>query len=507
MSFMTIDAANDIYECSITARIHRHITYHKGFYNFCKTIRIFDRTLATASNDEYWAIFMRWLKRYRFYMLAAPLPFNWQDPQLPDLSHRIIHHIEHCNTLYPQFALQAQELLDLFLQLASSPLNPLLERLTGILARLEGSTALLVKESRLVPFTETAIQPIQSNVTVLAPSQMDYSMCYQNLIVIGAISWFPKHIFTAPRANTIHLISYRWLANTYHAEPAFIEGSQTHSDLDTTKPEIITDETEELFEPEELLPIIDARTLSKRFEPDNSDDDIPAKLLSLAGGMGVFVEADDQTSLLVIDLDDDESEEESNPMQRISLRNLRPGMFILLRTRGSGDYIVPVANKIMGTELTHRVRYRQAHWKKLLKQAVVQRGLFETCIDLLDLGSQRANELNVRNWISSRTIRPNDPDDFRAILRLIGLEADFDKYWEDAEIIVRAHRKAGFDIRRQLLQQIRKSDMGQLRKKGQMEFVLPEADGGSLTAFRIEYIDTHIIQIPFSHLGELFPLE
>lgn len=505
MSFMTIDVANTIYKCSTPTHIHRYMTYHKDFYKLCKSIRTFDRTLATASNDEYWAIFMRWLKRYRFYMLAAPLPFNWQDPQLPDLSHRMIHHIARCRTLYPQFALQAQELLDLFLQLASSPLNPLLERLTGILARLEGSTALLVKESRLVPFTETAIQPIQSNATVLAPSQIDYSMCYQNLIVIGAISWFPKHIFTAPRANTIHLISYRWLANKYNPEPAFIGTSQTPSQqIQTTKLETTT---EELFDPEELLPIIDARTLSKRFEPDNSDEDVPAKLLSLAGGMGVFVEADDQTSLLVIDLDDDESEEESNPMQRISLGNLRPGMFILLRTRGSGDYIVPVANKIMGTELTNRVRYRQAHWKKLLKQAVDQRGLFETCIDLLDLGSQRANELNVRNWISSRTIRPNDPDDFRAILRLIGLEADFDKYWEDAEIIVRAHRKAGFDIRRQLLQQIRKSDMGQLRKKGQMEFVLPEADGGSLTAFRIEYIDTHIIQIPFSHLGELFPLE
>lgn len=517
MSFITIDAASAIYSCGNSLTIHRHPVAHADFYILCRAIKTFEQALGEAANDEYWATFIRWLRRYRFHMLAAPLPFNWQDPRLPDLERRIEEHITRCNAIYPQFSSQAHDLLNIFHQLAISSSNPLLECLMQVWRGLpEESAAILVKEARLVAATEAVVRASQTvaykDVDVIAPSQADYARCYQHLFVIGSMYWFPNHIIAAPRANTIHIVSYRWLVNKWQHRPVFTGTSQGSIGAISEAQASNTEEPDILLKTTDFLPVIDARALSQRLshnagEVDSEQEDVPARLLVLAGDIGVFVEAADQTKVLTINLDNDDSDDARGHIQRVTFNELAPGMFILLRTEGGGDYIVPVADKLMGPELARRARQSQAHWKSLLRKAAFQRGLFETCIDLIDLGSRRANETNVRNWMASRTIRPNEQDDFRAILRLVGLEADFDTYWGNTEIILHAHRKAGFHIRDQLLRQISVSDLQPLRKLGQMEFFLPKADGGSLTAFRVEHIDPNTVQISIARLGELLSLE
>jgi len=521
MNFLTIDAANAIYECGGGLHIYRHPVAHAGFYRLCYAINTFERALGEAADDEYWATFIRLLKRYRFHMLAAPLPFDWQDPRIPDLEQRLSHHVARCHAIYPQFASQAHKLFDMFRLIGRSSDNPLLDCFLQVwYAQPEEPSAILVKESRLIPATEAVIQSNQAlahkRVDVISPTQADYARCYQQLFVIGSVCWFPDHIFSAPRASTIHVISYRWLANRWRPEPLFAGTPDSLSYrsffIDTIPGMQAADaeESEVLLEPKDILPIIDAKALSKRLSHTESvlnpyQEDVPARLFVLAGDMGVFVEAADQTKVLAINLDNDDGNEDH--IQRIPFNELTSGMFILLRTEGGGDYIVEVADKLMGPKLAQRVRQSQIRWKSLLRKVVEQRGLFETCLDLIDLGSQLANETNVRNWMASRTIRPSKEDDFRAILRLVGLEAEFDAYWKDAKIILEAHQRAGFHIRKQLLRQVRVSDLQLLRKKDQIKFVLPEADGGSLTAFRIEYVDPDIVQVPISRLGELFPLE
>jgi hypothetical protein len=143
----------------------------------------------------------------------------------------------------------------------------------------------------------------------------------------------------------------------------------------------------------------------------------------------------------------------------------------------------------------------QEHWKGLLRRAVSTKGLLAVSIELLDYESRRANETNVRNWMSSRSIRPQDDEDFRAIMRLIGLEGKEQEYQDAAEQIESAHKKAGFYIREQLLTQVEKANLKELHKRGFLDFELPEADGGSLTAFRIEHISPEIFSIPISRTG------
>ena len=228
---------------------------------------------------------------------------------------------------------------------------------------------------------------------------------------------------------------------------------------------------------------------------------IPAKLYLLASEQAVFLDANENTKVLVLDLEIDEDEEEElHQIKRISLSKVRPGMFLLLRTEGGGDYIVPIANRILRDKALS-LRSMQDQWKGLLRRAVETRGLLAVSIELLDYGSKRANETNVRNWMSSRSIHPNDDEDFRAILKLTGLEGKAYEYQDAAEQIESAHRKAGFYIREQLLKQVPNADLRELHKRGFMDFELPEADGGSLTAYRIEHISREVSSIPVSRIG------
>jgi len=86
-------------------------------------------------------------------------------------------------------------------------------------------------------------------------------------------------------------------------------------------------------------------------------------------------------------------------------------------------------------------------------------------------------------------------------MKLVGLHDRIQEYQDAASQIESAHRSAGYYIRKQLLQQVTNADMQELQQKGFMDFELPEADGGSLTAFRIEHISPGVFNIPTSRIG------
>jgi hypothetical protein len=519
MNFLNVDTANTIYKCGNALRVQRHQVYDADFRALYQAMSKFEQALGEVAGDEYWSTFLRWLKRYRFHMSAAPLPFNQQDPGLPDLKQQLVSHLARCEFLYPSFAYQARYLLTLYSQVADAARNPLLDKLVQVWLSLpEAPIAILIKEPRLIPATEAVLRLRREisarNVEVFAASQMDNAQCYQYLFVFGPARWFPKHIISAPRAKHIHTISFQWIADIWRHEPVFLgatDGNAISRNPVLREQDGSNQDPSDMYQPEDLLPTVDWKALSHRLTQRTSpfelyQEEVDARPLVLAGDLVVFVDTADNATMLAIKLDN-EDDDSTDRVQRIPLSELKPGMFILLRTEGGGDYIVPVAAKIMGPKIAQEARERQERWKGLLRKAVVKNGLLETAIQLLDLGSHRANEINVRNWMSSRTIRPNDKADFLAILRLTGLAASLDEFWQYAEIIYSAHRQAGFQIRKQLLHQVLTSDLSALRKHGRIEFALPESDGGSLTAFRIEHVSLDTFQVPAFRIGELFPLE
>jgi hypothetical protein len=112
--------------------------------------------------------------------------------------------------------------------------------------------------------------------------------------------------------------------------------------------------------------------------------------------------------------------------------------------------------------------------------------------------------MNVRNWISPRNIRTWDYEDFLAIMRVTGLESEAEEYWSAMGKIVKAHHRAGKQIRDALLDQVRQTDLRKLERLGQMEVDLPGAQSGSLTAYRVEAVLPDLVSVRWNRIGRPF---
>ncbi len=202
-------------------------------------------------------------------------------------------------------------------------------------------------------------------------------------------------------------------------------------------------------------------------------DVVPARLCLLIGNLAVFVAADDGASSLIIDA----SEMEHAAVRRVLVHDLEPGMYLLLRTSGGGDFIAPLADRILGKSAT-KLRSEQAEWKgRLIRQAIERFGSKSrrelsslVCSHLQSQGLSQTHSANIHYWMSSKCIRPRKSEHFAAILKFAGLEERTEGIGSAMLEIDRAHRRAGHLIRRMLLQKIAGASLEPLERDGQMDF-------------------------------------
>lgn len=157
------------------------------------------------------------------------------------------------------------------------------------------------------------------------------------------------------------------------------------------------------IDPDSILNIVDNAssiidTLKDRYIYEY--ENVEAVCIFLEGDLAVLIEASEGAKTLVIDPDEDSN----NCIARIFVKDIK-SVFILVRTGGGGDYIVPVADKIMGDQAPQTREYQRS-WKESLRNYVKRIGLLkkQALICSLSLGSYLANETNVRNWMSPREI-------------------------------------------------------------------------------------------------------
>ncbi|MEW5953171.1 MAG: hypothetical protein AB1815_05370 [Bacillota bacterium] len=524
MKYVSFSEVGKIYECGNTSVIVRHFVNYPEFGQFCLRLKQFERLLGDASGDGFWRPLLLKLKRYRFEMCASPLPFDHPAVFPPSLSALLYKTLKQCQEVYPGYVEHLENLLLCLKTLAESSANPLLDSLAGLFNR-NGmhKTALLLKESRLIPFTEKIIQPnIYNYVDCINIQQYRGPKCYQAVIVIGPARWYPEFIFSAPRATEIHLLSYKWIMDKWKLRPVFAASFNNASDEspgrqrtgnESVVPEVKMLIADTYIDCDEILPAINwdeiSSGISKKHFQDGTGtgyETVEAKLFLLEGLAAVFL--DGNAKVLVIDLDEDEGDDDKEEarVKRIHAEAVQEGMYLLLRTSGGGEYIIPVADQILG-DYAQRARECQKHWKMLLRDNVNSKGSQAVANSLKSLGSVRANETNVRNWMGERSIKTADYNDFLAIMRLIKMEKDAPEYWKLAEAIDEAHRKAGFHIRKLLMKQVLSADLSILEKTGKMDFELEEEDGGSLTAFRVTGISPAGYTVPLAKVGHPFERE
>lgn len=512
MTHIYLSDVNKIYSLSSHFQMKHQPVKHHDFGMFCLLLRKFERQLSEAAKDDYWKNFLQLLRRYRFDLCAAPLPFNHPTVYSPENSKFLRKQLARCQFIYPDLLASASDIVNCVESLSQLDSNPLLDFLENDW-QFE-KVALLLKESRLIPVVEKilATRPGLQRIELVVPSQLRGSTCYKNLVVIGPTRWFPEYVFSAPRASAIQVVHYSWIRDKWTLKPVFI-GSENmpesepesspvperKEDNSTTGIEVVV----KYLEPEELLPpsINWSQIAEGSLQSVGLDqEDIEARLFLLEGGAAVFLDVN--AKAIVIDLEEDGESQ----VKRLPVTDIEPGMFILLRTSGGGDYIISLANRILGEE-AQRLRGLQKLWKIRLRNAVKSTGLQAVSKNLVKLGSQLAkNELNVRNWMSDSSIKPRNYMDFDAILRFVGLGDRVKEFHEAACLLDGVHRRAGKYIRKLLIHQVCSSDLHELKQLGRMDFELDEVDGGSMTVFRVVDIAPELNMILASKIAQPFEL-
>ncbi len=518
---MSLSDVSLIYNCSHCVKITYHPVEQSDFEDFCLTLKKFKGLLYQSAEDDDWRDFLSPLRRYQFELCASPLPFNTASvSEYIDLTN-LGKRISRFQIVYPDLFLPASKLFNQLNNLSKSPLNPLLSTCLSIdKANTQKKIALLLKESRLIPPVEELISKINllNPFKVIVASQLRSLISYDKIIIIGSPYWFPQYIITAPRTSEIDIVHYRWIKSKWKEESVFL-GSVNFSQSpiktetknvkkevqDKTNSEIVT---AQLSPKDILMPTIEWSDISQKITQlhfsDNDQEEIEAKMFLLEGSTSaVFLDID--AKAFIIDL----QEEVNSRVKRIFVTDIEADMFILLRTGGGGDYIIPVANRILrnsGKDV-EKIRNLQQEWKDRLKLAVKRQGLHLVSQNLVKQGSKLAkNEPNVRNWMSDLSIKPRDEKDFAAILKFVGLGDRFNEFNEVAYLLAQAHRSAGKHIRKLLLQKVSNSDLTQLEQLGSMEFELEKADEGSMAAFRVVDSSPEIHNIPVSQTGHIFKI-
>ena len=497
MKTSTIESIDKIHLCSKNAAINWRSIKFPEFQSFTYAVQKLINAVGEIDDDDYWFSLVRRIRKFRFDSIASPFSDLALQMQLQEVISRLRLDKIKFSLSHPNAFEQYNQLLIICEQLTIMKLSQLLISLATELDQQRTSNtqkAVLVCETRLISSAEQGLRSAGiNNVEVVSPRSLGGDTCFENMVIIGPTRWYPEYVFSAPRAENLLVLKYSWIRDSWKHENEFVAPLQNKASklMETFIDEPFDNSS---FAAEELLPpVFDFQQIKKRIAIElighSEVEYVQAKLFLLEEGWAVILETDETSSVLVIDLRDLEK-----PVKKIKADEIEANMFVLLRTSGGGDFIIPVADQIMG-EKGVVARDYQHKWKSLLRSKIISVGYEKVISDLRKFGSIRANRINVHNWMSYNSIKTEYKEDFYAIMKFVDLEKEAEYSWGLMEIIDHAHRRAGHQIRSMLLDKVKKSDLSTLQRTGKMNFELVGEHSISITAFQIKEISPETIQV------------
>jgi hypothetical protein len=522
---LSIPFANRIYRDASQCEIIRKSVDHASLADLSKSIRWLVQSVGEEVDDEFWRRTLTPIRRTAFALCSTPIPFAQLAAAIGTDWNQLERLIKQSKSLYPDFYELLHRVWRELTQLLLEDSTPLIEPLEDFIQQ-QTTISVVLRNPRMnrMVVDYFARNRILRKAKVVSVSQLRGPHHSTALAVIGPCSWFPEYVFSAPRATIIQVVSYRWIRDEWRPGPRFLHEAESHKParqthrlgaMPTIRIENVGDvPTLEDLSPAEILPPVpvfsgDRFAHSPTTSPDN-EDIVPARLCHLGGNHAVFVAADDSASSLIIDA----SDAEHVTVRRVPVDDLEQGMYLLLRTAGGGDFIAPLADRLLGESAVKR-RSQQAEWKELLSRRAIERfGLMNrrdlsslVCSHLQSQGLPNLRSANIHYWMSSKCIRPRKSEHFAAILTFAGLKERVEEIGSAMMEIDRSHRKAGHLIRQMLLQKIAGASLETLERDGQMDFELADQNGGSLSAFQVVDVPSQKYDIASDRIGVLLDLE
>ena len=507
---MDLSTASNLWRVRQEVRIELHALSHPEFLEFSRSCqRLFAEIEAAYTDDYFWRRYGSALRRIRFDLAANPIPFDTASAGASGVLRGFRDGLRRRKKVYPDIAQDALALVNAAELLVTSKEGPLLEYLyLNELLEASGNerVGLVVRESRYLPSLTDEFLALDVNaVSTLTPTRLK-GESFDRLIFIGPTAWFPDHVVASPRAPSLGFVHFDWLGPDRPPRPLRPDpGEGTWEAQGFSNPySSSTASTDRPGQPIlDIVPRIDWNLILDQLEglPAQGNGEsgiVPARLCGLEEGVSVFLRGHDGAETSVLSIDQKQAD-----VNWVPVAELEPGDFLLLRTSGGGDHVADLAWTYLG-EKAQEIRTAQADWKQKLSDSIRARGVERVSRETTANGAKAASTGNILAWASEERIQPGAKEDFIALLKTLDLGDNADMYWRYGRAIVRARIRAGFHIRKLLLQQVRNADIKRLEELGRTDFRLPSRHGGTMTAIRLNGLAPFVVDVPAHRIGILF---
>lgn len=445
---VSMDEASRVFEAASEARISRTAVEDSDVESFAQGVSTLIRTLRDDVADPYWEPVIRALKRVRWDLATTPLPISHDALAIGKTSGELREHLQYCDQVAPSYEPLAASLMATLDTLATVGRNPLGDAVeTHVTKALDGldpaeDIAVILPRPRKVPAVSEYFRERDFIFEVITPARLSEARVFRQAVLIGALAWYPSFAISAPRTFDLCGIQFGWVRDDIPETELFLGPSTSHARPAIDR--IVRDPTRDRqaeFDPGEIMPAADWEAIAAvaRDEPLNgqpAEQEVEAHLLLLASDQAVYVEASHGTRAQVVVLG------AISELQKIETAEVLPGIYLVLREEGDGDYIPPIADSILGKR-ARELRDVQRQWKEGLAREISAHGYATVVRKLKEYGSQLASEDNVRRWFSSDGIRTRDYKDFQAIMKVMGDGRSGKEVWEKMGRLDSAHREAG----------------------------------------------------------------
>jgi CRP-like cAMP-binding protein len=505
MSKSLSDAAG-LYRIAGEVTFDRTVVNDTELRGFSLGLRNFIFRLGDDREDSFWRPIVARLRRVRWEFATVPLPLSHPDLGLAESAEYVSAKLRGCERVFPEHAKAARTLTAQLAMLARRHSDRLGESVRALCSQ-SGPGAIVLLRERHVRAVEHHLAAETGDAVIVA-SELDGSIeTFEWAIAVGPSSWFPRQVFAAPKARRVSVVQFDWLRDPVLEPAIFISpAGGARSSLAGLPAYSGTQSGGGSMEPHELVPLTDwpaiaSSTGAISAEVEERGDAIDAYLLVLASDQAIYLEAEEGSRAYVVEVT------EGKELHQVPTRSIEPGRCLVTRVGGEGDYVGEIADALLGDE-AERLRREQLQWTEALRALIEAEGLSAVCRQLRAAGSGRASPANVRRWASEKSIRTASFDDFLAIMRVGGLEAEADSLWSDMGMIDQAHLRAGQRVRTLLNREIQQGDTRQLERRGWQDYEIEEIEGeGALRVARVEARATNPVRISRRRARRLIAVE
>lgn len=492
MKHVDLAQAAGYYDIAATAGLAWRTLEHAGLERYSEAVYALHRMAQKQDDDTGWREFLVPARRMRNVATTVPLPFSH-----PELGLRAV--VDRIQAALPALRIYAgqeagaigEEILDAGRQLVDESDAPLLEAIADT-----ASKAMMHQNGVVLPLTEYV--EIASrfarrrlpglgvwsrhDVTGLEP--------LERLMVVAPLYWYRshQHVFTSPRAPQIVILKWAWYRERPPVSTA-LEGSKGRAGIRLRPVPAMRSAFQ--IEAEDERPSVDWASVSRELSSASGVaylEPVLARPAILAARYGVLLPEDGDRSVWLLD----PYAPREHRVARVEVADLEPGHVIILRTSGGGDLIVPIADEILGED-ARRLRELQRRWKSQLRSWVRERATIQrAAAQLRQLGCKRASPQNLQSWLSERSLRTGDRQDWQVLMDAVSLSGDAEMIWQAMSQLHSAHSQAGRTIGKRLREMANTSPLDELLRSGRQVFT--HAGGGSMTAFRVEAFAPSTVQ-------------